>query len=215
MFENKRKRHLLTALVTLSLLCFGVSCKGFFVDPTLTGIQVGPTASIQQTKTIQESATGTFDDGTTKVLSNSSGVVWSIADVEGTGTNVATISNSGLVTGTSPGQATVTGSVGSVSGTSTVTVTLTGITSIQVTPTTATVQSGSPQTFVAMANGGQTVITASVHWVVNAGSVAGVSIDQTTGIVTTTAGDTGVVTITATDPGTGKVSNTATLTITP
>jgi len=213
MFENRRKRHLLASFSTLFLLAFGAGCTGFFVDPTLTGIQVGPTASIQQTKTLQESATGTFDDGTTKVLSNSSGVVWSVADVEGTGTNVATISPSGLVTGTSPGQATVTGSVGSVSGSSTVTVTLTGITSIQVTPQTATVTAGSSQTFVAKANGGETVITASVNWLINAGSVTGVNIDPTTGIVTTTVGDTGVVTITATDPGTGKVSNTVTLTI--
>jgi len=213
MFENRRNRHRLASLATLFLLAFGVGCKGFFVDPTLTGVQVGPTGSIQQTKTVQESATGTFDDGTTKVLSSSSGVVWSIADVDGTGTNVATISSSGLVTGTSPGQATVTGSVGSVSGSATITVTLTGITSVQVTPQTATVPSGSSQTFVAKANGGETVITASVNWVVSSGNVAGVSIDPTTGIVTTTAGDTGVVTITATDPGTGIVSNTATLTI--
>jgi hypothetical protein len=212
MFQNKRKLQLLATLTTLFLLAFSLSCTGFFVNPTLTGLTVGPTASIQQTKTIQESATGTYDDGTTKTLSSGSGVVWSAADVAGTGTNVATISTGGLVTGTSPGQSTITGSVGTVTGTAIITVTLADLTSIQITPKTMTITSGDDQTYVAMANGGSTVITDSVTWGLNVGSVAGVSID-TSGDVTTTAGDDGTVTVTATDPSTGIVSNMATLTI--
>jgi trimeric autotransporter adhesin len=199
MSKNKRKLQLLATLTILFLLAFSLSCKGFFVNPTLTGVQVGPTASIQQSKTIQESATGTYDDGTTKTLSSGSGVVWSIADSEGS--SVATISDTGLVTGTSPGQATVTGAVGTLSGTSTITVTLSNLTSIQITPKTATITSGQTQQYAAMANGGTTVITNSVLWTLNAGSVTGVSIDQV------------AVTIQASDQTTGLLSNVATLTI--
>jgi hypothetical protein len=211
MSKNKRKLQLLATLAIPFLLAFSLSCTGFFVNPTLTGVQVGPTASIQQSKTIQESATGTYDDGTTKTLSSSSGVVWSIADSENSG--VATISATGLVTGTSPGQAIVTGAVGSLSGTSTITVTLSNLTSIQILPTTTTITSGQPQQYSATANGGTTVITNSVNWLLNAGSVAGVSIDQTTGLVTTSSGDDGTVTVQASDPSTGLLSNIATLNI--
>ncbi len=209
MSKNKRKVQLLAAFTTLFLLAFAVGCKGFFVNPTLTGVQVGPTATIQQNKTVQESATGTYDDGTTKTLGT--GLVWSIADASGTG--VATITDGGLVMGTAPGTATVTGSEGPLSGTATITVTLANLTSIQITPKTATINSGATQQYVAMANGGSTIITDSVTWAVNAGSVAGVSIDTGGGLVTTTSGDDGTVTVTATDPSTGIVSNTATLTI--
>jgi trimeric autotransporter adhesin len=213
MSKNKRKLQLLATLTILFLLAFSLSCTGFFVNPTLTGVQVGPTASIQQTKTIQESATGTYDDGTTKTLSSGSGVVWSIADSQGS--SVATISDTGLVTGTSPGQATVTGAVGTLSGTSTITVTLSNLTSIQITPKTATITSGQTQQYAAMANGGTTVITNSVLWTLNAGSVTGVSIDQVAGLVSTTSGDGGTVTIQASDQTTGLLSNVATLTIAP
>jgi len=211
MSKNTRKLQLLATLTIPFLLAFSLSCTGFFVNPTLTGVQVGPTASIQQSKTIQESATGTYDDGTTKTLSSSSGVVWSIADSENSG--VATISPTGLVTGTSPGQATVTGAVGSLSGTSTITVTLSNLTSIQILPTTMTITSGQPQQYSATANGGTTDITDSVTWLLTAGSVTGVSIDQTTGLVTTSSGGDGTVTIQAEDPSTGLLSNVATLNI--
>jgi len=212
MSKNKRKLQLLATLTIPFLLAFSLSCTGFFVNPTLTGIQVGPTASIQQSKTIQESATGTYDDGTTKTLSSGSGVVWSIADSQGS--NVATISDTGLVTGSSPGQATVTGAVGSLSGTSTITVTLSNLTSIQILPKTVTITAGQTQQFTATANGGTTDITDSVTWLLNAGSLTGVSIDQTSGLVTTTSGESGTVTIQATDQSTGLLSNVATLTIT-
>jgi hypothetical protein len=211
MFENKRKRHLLAALVTLFLLAFGVGCRGFFVNPTVTGIAVGPTGSIQQTKTLQEVATATYDDGTTKTLGNTSGVVWSIADASGT--DVATISSSGLVSGVNVGTATVTGAVASEQGTATVTVTLKGITSIQITPKTSTINAGDSQQYVALANGGSTDISTSVQWKVVAASGPGVSIDST-GLVTTSSTDTGTVNVTATDQSTGIVSNTAVLTLT-
>jgi hypothetical protein len=205
MFTNKRKLQLLATLTTLFLLAFGVGCKGFFVNPTLTGITVGPTASIQQTQTIQQSVTGTYDDGTTKNLTSSSGVVWSIAD--SSGTDVATISPSGLVTGVSPGTATVTGAVGTLTGTSTITVTLSNLVSIQVTPTgPIDISNGTSQQFNAFANGGTENISTSVTWVLG-GTAQGTSIDET-GLLTTTTGDLGTVTIQAVDPNNTAIKST-------
>jgi trimeric autotransporter adhesin len=203
MFKNKRKLQLLATLTTLFLLAFGVGCKGFFVNPTLTGVQVGPTATIQQTKTVQESATGTYDDGTTKTLNGT--VIWSIAD--SSGTDVATISPSGLVTGANVGTATVTGAVGPLSGTSTITVTLSNLTSIQVTPTgPVDVPNGSSQQFNAFANGGSENISTSVTWQLSLGSVQGVSIDNT-GLLSTTTGDTGTITLQAIDPSNTSIAS--------
>jgi hypothetical protein len=209
MRSDTRKARIVAAFAALLIVALGAGCRGFFVNPTVTGIQVGPSASLQQNKTIQESATATYSDNSTP-KNITSGVVWSIADTSGT--NVATISASGLVTAINPGTATVTGSVGSVSGTATITVTLANLTSIQITPQSTSITSGNSQQYVAMANGGSTVITDSVNWAVNAGSVTGVSINSS-GLLTTSSGQTGTVTVTATDPSTGIVSNTATLTI--
>jgi Big-like domain-containing protein len=208
--SHKRTLQLLAAFATLLLIALAVGCTGFFVNPTLTSIAVGPTATIQQNKTVHMTATGTYNDGTQKTLT--SGVFWSITN----GTVFATVdSKSGVVTGVSPGQATVSGSEGAVApGTAIITVTLSGLTAIKITPVTMTIKSGSSQQYDAMgtAGGKQFDITDSVTWAVNAGSVAGVSIDPT-GLLTTMSGNTGTVTVTATDPTTSIVSNTATLTI--
>ena len=199
----------LGCVAALSILAFAGGCKGFFVNPTLSSLAVGPTATIQQSRTVQMSATGTYSDGSTK--SPVSGVVWSSSDQ-----TVATVSSSGLATGVSPGSATITGAVGSVSGQATLTVTIANLSSITIAPTTANITSGNTQQYSATGTttSGKTVnITNSVTWAVQAGSVQGVSINSS-GLLTTTSGDTGTVTVTATDPTTGIVSNpAATLTI--
>ena len=205
----ERKLSLIAVCAVILLLGLAVGCKGFFVNPTLTSIAVGPTATIQQSKTVQMTATGTFSDGTTKTLT--SNVFWSSAS-----TNTATIgSSSGVVMGVSPGTSVITGASGSVSGTATITVTLSNITAIKVTPANSSIASGSSVSFVATAtaSGQQVVVTDSVTWTVNVGSVAGVSIDSTTGVLSTTSGDRGTITVTATDPTSG-VSGSTNLTIT-
>ena len=192
----------------LSLLALAVGCKGFFVNPTLSSIAIGTTATIQQSKTVQMTATGTYSDGSTK--SPLSGVVWSSSD-----DNVASVSGSGLVTGVSPGSATITGAVGSVNGQATITVTVQNLSAINITPTSATITSGNTEQYAASGTttGGQTVsITNSVTWAVQAGNVQGVSINSA-GLLSSTSGQIGTVTVTATDPSTGIVSNAATLTI--
>ena len=93
-----RKLPLTLGFVVLIGLAFGASCKGFFVDPTLTGIAISPTApQVEGGKTITLQAFGTYDDGTRKQVK--SGVSWSSAT-----TAVATIDTStGVLTGVAPG----------------------------------------------------------------------------------------------------------------
>ncbi|PYX62695.1 MAG: hypothetical protein DMG74_19860, partial [Acidobacteria bacterium] len=69
MLTAKRKLYLCLVFIALLGMIFAVGCRGFFVNPTLTTVTVGPsTPSIQQGKTLQMTATGTFDDGSTKTL---------------------------------------------------------------------------------------------------------------------------------------------------
>jgi hypothetical protein len=199
--STTRKIQLLLAFGALLMVAFAAGCRGFFVNPTLTGITVGPTATIQQGKTVQMSATGNFDDGTTKTLGK--GVFWSSATQ-----SVATVdSTTGIVTGVSPGTSVITGALGSVSGTATITVTLANITAIKVTSTDSSVMYGTPEQFkaTATANGQQVDVTNSVTWTTNPSPITDVSIDSTTGLLTTTSGPTTSVTflVIATDPASG------------
>ncbi len=207
---SKRKLQIFATLTILILVAVGVGCTGFFVNPTLTGITVGPTATIQQSKTVQMTATGTYNDGSTKTLT--SGLFWS-SDTQ----SVATVDGTtGLVTGVSPGTATITGASGAVSGTATITVTIANLTAIKVTPTNQTITAGNTEPFVATgtANGQQVVITDSVTWSFSPSTAAGVSIDSSGNLTTTSGTSSGTITVTATDPTTG-ISGSTNLTITP
>jgi hypothetical protein len=205
--SRKRTLQLLAAFATLFLFALAVGCTGFFVNPTLTSVTVGPTATIQQTKTVQMTATGTYNDGTTKTLT--SGVFWS----SGT-TGVATIgSTSGLVMGVGPGQSIITGASGTFSNTATITVTITGLTAITVTPANTTVHVATPVNFVATGStpSGPVVITDSVTWTTSPSTITGVTLGSNTGILTTDntfVAGTPPFTVIATDPTTGISGNT-------
>jgi hypothetical protein len=134
------KLRLAGAFAVLAIMAVAVSCKGFFVDPTLTGLTVGPSGlTLSVNQQFQMVATGTYNDGTTKTLT--SGVVWSSSD-----TGAVTIGqNSGLATGVAPGSSTITASSGgcaSCTGTTSVTVALSGITAITVSPSSQTITIG-------------------------------------------------------------------------
>ena len=145
MLSSKKKLQLVAAFATLLLFAVGVACNGFFVDPVLTSMTVGPTATINQGGTVQESAIGTYNDGSTKILS--SGVQWSSSD-----STTASVSNSGLVTGAAPGSATITAGFQATSGTSSITVTLGNVTALKISPTTASISTnGGSQQFFAYA----------------------------------------------------------------
>jgi len=147
---NSQTFRLIGAFVALAALALAASCTGFFVNPTLTGVTIGPQATLTLNQSIQMSATGTYTDGSQKQLT--SGVTWSSSD-----SSAVSITAGGLATGVTIGSATITGSAGSCSactGTTTVTVALQGVTSISVTPANQTlIPSGNPVYFHAMANG--------------------------------------------------------------
>lgn len=214
MRNYKKTFQVFGAFAALLTLAFAVSCKGFFQNPTLTGLTVGPSATITQGTTVQESATGTYSDGSTATVTT--GVVWS-SDTQ----SVATISNSGLVTGVGSGTATITGAVGTVSGTSSIMVDLGNVTAITISPTTANaIEDGGTASFQAFATvTGDTTpqdVTATALWTVtstSSGTTADFSVSQGTDPLTVTVQSTATVgevaTITA-----SYTSNTTTLTAT-
>ena len=142
MVSRKKKLQIVSAFATLLLFALGVGCKGFFVDPVLTSITVGPTATINQGATVQESAIGTYNDGSTLPLG--SGVQWSSSD-----TSFASVNSSGLVTGASPGTATITAAYQATSGTASITVALGNVTALTIKPLSGTISAngGSAQFF--------------------------------------------------------------------
>jgi len=207
MLSNKRKLQLAAAFATLLISALGAGCSGFFVNPTLTALAVGPQATINQATTVQMTAVGTYNDGTTQTLT--SGIFWSSS-----ATNIATINTAGLVTGVSPGDATITASAGAVNGTTTVTVTITGLTAIQVTPLSDAVTGPNEVQYTATGtvNGKQEDLTDIVTW--STSDTTGLVDISDTGLATINSSVTQqtIVTITATE---GTVQGNATLTINP
>jgi len=206
MLSSKQKLKILLAFATLFLFAFGAGCNGFFVDPTLTGLAVGPQATINQGNTVQMSAVGTYDDGTQKTIT--SGLFWSSS-----ATDIAAISSTGLVTGVSPGESTISAAAGTVNGSTTVTVTITGLTAIKVDPTTLTVNAPTTHQYTATGtvNGKQEDLTNIVTWATS-DTTGLVDIDNT-GLVTVNSivgTPRTQLTITATE---GTVVGTATLTV--
>jgi hypothetical protein len=213
MRSTEQKRRLIALLTLLFVIALGLGCDGFFVDPVLTGIVVGPAATIQTGNTLQMSAVGTYNDGSQKKLS--ANIHWSSAT-----TNIADVSPSGLVTGVGPGQATITGASETVIGSATVTVTVGNLTSIKVTSEDGlnNIPYGSNEQFIATgtAGGTQIDVTSSVTWSTDPSRIPSVSIDTNTGLLTTTSGPTSIVQfdVIATDPPTG-ISNRITFTVRP
>lgn len=203
MLRPMRKLQILVAGSVLLLLAAAVGCRGFFVDPTLTTVTVGPaTPAVEQGATLQMVATGTFDDGSTKTLT--ANVLWSTSDI-----SIATISNSGLLTGVSCGDATITATSGTLSGSTSATIQAANITRIDISPTDTSVPVGSSLTFSAVGTvqgGGTQVITDCAVWTSSNTAVA--TIDNT-GLVSTLT--TGTTQITATSGN--IVSNVVTLTV--
>jgi trimeric autotransporter adhesin len=211
MLSGKKKLQLGTAFATLFLFAVVVGCNGFFVDPVLTSIAVGPTATINQGATVQESAVGTYNDGSTKTLS--SGVQWSSSD-----SAAATVTNAGLVTGTAPGSATITAAYQTTSGTSSITVSLGNVTALKITPQSGTVAVNAvslPFFAYATVAGDNTPVDVSptATWTTTSSTVT-INVPSTTGVgVTFTDTVSESVTIQATYTSTTTLTATATLTV--
>ncbi|MFY9977444.1 MAG: Ig-like domain-containing protein [Candidatus Sulfotelmatobacter sp.] len=169
MLSGKQKLHLAGAFAGLATLALGVSCSGFFVNPTVSSIAIDPSApTVSIGDTQQLNAAGTDSNGNALTLTAGTSctgttVCWSSATP-----SVATITAGGLLKGISAGTSTITASSGTASATATATVTLGNVTSVLVTPSSATLQESSTATtcFTAMASaGGQSVdVSASVTW---------------------------------------------------
>lgn len=191
-----KKLPLTLAFTVLLVFAFGVSCKGFFVAPTLTSITINGAGSVNVGSNVSMTAFGVDSDGTGAVLE--SGVSWSSSD-----TTIAQITGScatqpcgGVsIEGVAAGQVTITASDQSVSNTATLNVTLPGVTNFEVcegtfgatttcssgsTPLTWTTSGGQTQTFVAQgsANGTEYDLTSQATWTLTVTPAAG-SIDCT------------------------------------
>src|SRR6266478_3008264 len=138
MSSPNHKLRLAGAVTALAILAAtAVSCTGFFVNPTVSSLSVGPVSPTIQTGTtgnpVQMTVFATNNDGST---TTSPSVSWSISPSDG---SLATITSKGLVTSVSTGTATVTATSNqnpSATGTQTVTVTVGCISQIQI-PTSA------------------------------------------------------------------------------
>lgn len=211
MLPKMQRTRLIGAFAVLVTMALAASCRGFFVKPNLSSISVGPSSPSIQTgstnNTVQMSATGTYDDGST----GHPAVTWTISP-----TSTATISATGLVTSVATGTATVTATSNtntSITGTQTVTVTVGCIGSIKLDPTSDTLSNGGKTStaLTATANtcNGSVDITSVAQWTSSNTSIATVS----AGVVTPTGntGANGTVIITASSGG--ITSNQATITV--
>ncbi len=189
MLSCKRNIRILATLAALSLLALAASCRGFFVNPTLQSITVSPsTGSVAPAGTLQLTATGTFDDGSTSNVTTDS--AWQSSD-----TTVATIgSNNGLVKAATsiaspPGITTITATDGAFTNTATITV-CPIVTSITVTPSTTNPAAGAQITFIAKAvfsgSLNQQDVTSVVTWTISNTAVIP-SISAGTATVSSTA----------------------------
>jgi len=190
--------------VMAAMLC---SCGDFWVDSKLTSVAISPaTASVDIGKTVQLTAVGGYDDGTSKKLTS---VTWSSSD-----SSVASVSSSGLLEGVSAGTATITASELDKSGTTTAMITLSSVESIVIAPSSASIRSGETQAFAATAilNDGTSVdATDAVTWKSSDQDVAKIA---STGVaIGNTVSSTQTTTITATSGN--IVSNKVMLTVSP
>ncbi len=213
MSSTKQRIRLMGAFAALATLALAISCRGFFVNPTLTSIAISPTApQVQQGKTLQLEAFGTYDDGSRNQIKN--GVSWA-SDAS----DVASIdTNTGIMTGVSTGSATITASAQALSSTATATVFLV-ITSIAINPTSASVTSGNtiPFTVSAGSNGATIDITSSATLTAEQGGQVATTVQcafdgVSAQVCTTTASVTGVYQIVASYAG-STLTATANLTV--
>ena len=119
MFSGKQKLRVIGAFAALATLALNVSCTGFFVNPTVTSLAIGPAnLALAPDTSFQMVATATYSDGSTSDVTGKS--VW-ISSTP----NVADFTAPGLLKATSlanltalPGTTTVSASDGTVSSSS-------------------------------------------------------------------------------------------------
>ena len=203
-----RKLAVTLAFTSMVALATGVSCRGFFVQPTLTSIAVGPATPTIQTgttnNTVQMFAVGTFNDGST----GNTAVSWS------SGTEaVATITAGGLASAVTVGTTVITATSNvnpALTGTQNLTVTVGCISAIKITPTTVVTFSPgatTTQQFTATATtcNGDVDITQIASW--SSSNTSLVTVSAGFAQATQTAGMNGNVTISASSAGVVSTQN--------
>lgn len=191
-----------TATITAQLGSFTDTAVLTVVPAHLISISVSPTPVSMAVGTDQQfSAVGSFDDGSTQLLSSAT---WSTSS-----TSVATIDLAGLATAVGTGTATIKASSGSVSGTAALTVTGATVTSLTVTPANSNMPVSTTKQFTATAtfsDGSSQDVTASALW--GSSNPAAASINSQ-GLVSSVAA--GATTVSAV---LGSTTGTTTLTVT-
>ena len=198
----KSKLRLIGAFAALATLALAISCRGFFVNPTITALAVGPVSPTiftgSTSNTVQKFAVATFNDGTT----GNTAVTWTISGTSATGGSIATISPGGLVTAQDTGTGTVTATsnvLPSITGTQPITVAVACTSAPVISPTSGTLTPNQPSIpFTATCNGGQD-ITTTASWVSSNTTIATVSAGVVTATATVNAD--GTFTITAAQNG--------------
>jgi|HubBroStandDraft_6_1064221.scaffolds.fasta_scaffold00069_29 hypothetical protein len=214
MSSAKQKLRLAGAFAALATLALAISCRGFFVNPTLSTITVDPpTPSVETQATLQMTASATYSDGSGGTLSGSTTctgntVCWSSSD-----TTVATITAGGLLTGLTEGTATITAASGAISGSTSATIVLGNVTELTISPSTWTMDEGALEDFTATAtlsDGSQVDVSATANW--TAANASLVTVENGEDPMELTAGTTaGTTTISATY---STFTATATVTVT-
>lgn len=187
----------------LSLLCFFLaSCGGGFQsnqpEVTLEQISVNPKGqSVMAGTTLQYTATGSYSDGTTQVLTN---VAWSTSN-----SALATISQTGLLTAIAEGNINVVAVSGTLRGTSKVTVSPPNLVSISVAANSPTIAPNQTTQFSASgvySDGTTPDITSMVTWSSSAPSIATIN---ATGIATGLNAGTAMIQASFVDPASGAM----------
>lgn len=214
MWTNARKfQYSATALIFL-LLVVGAGCRGFFVNPTLTTLTIGPQSpTLSQGQTFQMAATGSYDDGSTKNLTGSA--VWTSSDP----TCAAIGSSNGLITAAATVSATCTTDIGASVGTvtassTTATVTPGTLSAITLSASTTSPTAGSTLTFTAMGTYTGTTqqqdITTLVTW--NNDNTTALTLTQGSGSASVSSSGSGQVAHVSATLG-GITSNQITITV--
>jgi hypothetical protein len=187
MSSTKSQIRAIGAVAALATLAFAISCKGFFVNPTLNSIAVGPqTVNLAPTTSFQMQAIGTYSDGSTKDVTSKAS--WTSSNP-----TVAAFSSStiGQITATSlanipnpPGTTTVSAEVGAISSTSSATVSVCPVVNtLTISGSPTSVSTGQAIAFTAQATfqgvSTQTDVTSEVTW--NVGSTSILTITGGTG----------------------------------
>jgi len=202
MSSTKSQLRLMGAFAALATLALAISCRGFFVKPTLSSLAVGPVAPSIFTgstdNTVQMFAVGTFNDGS----NGSTPVTWSISGTGAGGTAVATISPGGLVTAQATGTGTITAAsniLPSITGTQPITVSVACTSAPVITPSSGSLSMTQQSLqFSASCNSGQD-ITAVATWFSSNTTIATINAGLLT--ATGTANADGTITITASSNG--------------